>query len=121
MEDKVYNLMFNIPQSVVMSLAIMIFQEKVNWTTFGSMVTCAYCAGVTLGFLVPVRKAITNFINDWLLVEVTTGAIMGILMNFCMTLMLTGEVSSYFDNAHVAIIISLISTPVWSLIIKKVW
>ncbi|WPG34485.1 hypothetical protein [Lactiplantibacillus plantarum] len=112
MENKAYNLIFNIPQSVVMSLTIMMFQKNINWTTFRSMVTCAYCTGVTLGFLVPVRKVITNFINNWLLAEVTMGASMGILMNFCMTLMLTEKVCSYFDKAHVAIIISLISTPV---------
>ena len=136
--DLLFNAVFNVPQGLVMTVAVSLYQGIADPVSLLQTFVCAYCAGVMLTLFVRVPAAgawvsqrlrcAGHPVADYIVSNAAGGAIMGVLMNFFMTWMAIGPVS-YFPAAYlhclgISVGVSAVSSCCWigltQLLVKRV-
>ena len=125
--ENLWNAIFNVPQGAVMTVAVSLFLGRADAVSLGRTFACAYCAGVmlTLFLRIPafgswvagLLRCGSKPAASYLVSSAAGGALMGVLMNFFMTLMAIGPApgfpAAFLHTLPFSVLVSAVSSCLW--------
>jgi len=129
-----WNAVFNVPQGLTMTIAVSLYLGQGDIVSLCRTFVCAYCAGVmlTLYLRAPafgewaarVLRCDRNPVVHYIVSGMATGALVGVLMNFFMTMMAIGPVpefpAAFFHALPVSVGVSAVSSCLWVWMVNRI-
>ena len=132
--ENLWNAIFNVPQGAVMTVAVSLYVGQADAVSLCRTFLCAYCAGVmlTLFLRIPAFGSLVARLfrcgekpmAAYFVSGLAGGALMGVLMNFCMTFMTIGPVPgflpAFFHTLPFSMLVSAVSSCLWVYPVERI-
>ena len=131
--ENLWAAIFNVPQGLTMTIAVSLFLGQTQPVILCKTFVCAYCAGVmlTLFLRIPafgdwVARLVgcKGKVPTYLVSGFAGGALMGVFMNFFMTIMAIGPVpefpAAFFHALLFSMLVSGVSSCVWVALVNRI-
>ena len=128
-----WNAVFNVPQGLTMTVAVSLFVGQMGAVALIRTFFCAYCAGVMLTAFLQIPRFgawVTGLFRcgdkplaAYLIGGLAGGGLMGVLMNFFMTMMTMGPVAAFpgafWHTLGFSVLVSALSSCAWVWMVDR--